>query len=217
MGVAAIAGAALIAGCGGDSEDTEEPRVPFQPRASLTAVGGTNRTEKPQFVIKVKARAGDANIRSAAVTLPPVVLVDQAAIGNICSRSELQTEDCAGHPRMGVARVVSPVYNGALEGPVYAVSGFGGLPHLAYILRGPAKVVLRGRILTKGARLQAGIEDIPNTPLDTFEFRIDGGKNGYLVLNQDICATDAMADAVFTGQGGERHREQIPLEADCGP
>ena len=213
MALAAIAGAALIAGCG-DSE-SEESSEPFKPSASLTAVGGTVRADKPEFVIRVESRAGDANIRSATVTLPAVVFVDQAAIGNLCSRSDLEADDCAGHPRMGVARVVSPAYDGVLKGPVYAVSGYGGLPHLAYVLDGPAKIQLHGRILTKGARLQAGIEEVPNTPLDTFEFRIDGGKDGYLVLSRDICRTEYLADLDFEGQSGETYTGQTTLQADC--
>ena len=213
--LAALAAAILIVGCGGGSESSE-PSVPFEPQASLRAIGGTVRTDKPQFVMRVKARPGDANIRSAAITLPPAVFVDQAAIVNLCSKRELKADDCAGRKRMGFARILSPAYGGALTGPVYAVSGFGGLPRLVYVLGGPAKVLLYGRIVTKGERIQAGVDNVPDTSLKTFELRIDGGKPGYLVISRNICRTKTTADASFTSQDGETYAQRIPLKASCG-
>jgi hypothetical protein len=211
----AVAAAFLIAGCGGDSED-ESVAEPFEPRASLTAVGGTVRTEKPALVMRVEARPGDAGIRAAAVTLPAAFIVDQTAVRNLCSERELEEDDCAGRKPIGVARIVSPVFDEALTGPVYPVSGSGGLPRLAYVLGGPAEILLRGRIAVEGSRIKASVDDAPNTPLETFELRIDGGKPGYLILSRDICQTETTADATFTSQDGETFEEQIPLAADCG-
>lgn len=211
----AVATTALLAGCGGDSED-ESVAEAFEPQATLTAIGGTARTDKPELVMRVEARPGDANIRSANVILPTAFLIDQTALGNLCSESELKADDCAGRKRMGVGRVVSPVYDEALTGPVYAVSGSGGLPRLAYVLSGrTAEILLRGRIGVKGARIEAGVDDAPDVPLQTFELRIDGGKPGYLVLSRDVCRTEATADATFASQDGETFEQQIPLAADC--
>lgn len=205
----------LLGGCGGDSE-SEPTSEPFEPQASLAAIGGTARTDKPEVVMRVEARPGDANIRSAAVTLPAAFIVDQTQLGNLCSEGELEAEDCAGRKRMGVARVVSPLYDEALTGPVYAVSGSGGLPRLAYVLGGPAEILLRGRIEVRGARIEAGVDDVPDVPMKTFELRIDGGKPGYLILSRDICRTEATADASFASQDGEAFEQEIPLAADCG-
>src|SRR5690349_17592091 len=76
--------AALLAGCGGGSETT--PSVPFSPSATLRAIGGTVRTQKPDFVLQVTTRPGDENMRSVAVRLPRVVLVDTGALGGLCTR-----------------------------------------------------------------------------------------------------------------------------------
>ncbi|HWM64072.1 MAG TPA: hypothetical protein VNP96_08825 [Solirubrobacterales bacterium] len=206
----------FLAGCGGGDEEDSEPREPFSPQATLTAIGGTKRTDKPEVVLRVKTRPGDTNIRSAAVTLPPVFVVEQAALGNLCSERELEANDCAGRKRLGVARVVSPTYSEALTGPVYPVSGSGGLPRLAYLLgEGPAGIVLRGRIAIRGVRIEAGVDDVPDVPMDTFELSITGGDPGYLILNQDICRREAIANASFTSQSGEAFERRIPLEADC--
>jgi hypothetical protein len=212
--VVAAATAFLVAGCGG-SDESSVRREPFEPRASLNAIGGTARTDKPVVAMRVEARSGDANIRSATVTLPSAFFVDQTALGNLCSERELEADDCAGRKRMGVARVVSPAYDEALTGPVYAVSGSGGLPRLAYVLHGPAEILLRGHIEVLRARIQAGVDDVPDTPLKSFELRIDGGEPGYLILSRDICRTGATADASFKSHDGEVFRQRIPLGADC--
>jgi hypothetical protein len=213
--LAVLSCAALLAGCGGDSGTSASTR-PFEPHATLRAIGGTVRTDKPRFVIRFEARPGDENIRSVNVNLPPVVLVDTTAIGRICSRSELKTDECAGSHRLGSARVVSPAYDGALSGPVYLVSGSGTLPGLAYLLSGPADVLLRGRVVSRGGRIQAGVDDVPDTPVKTFELTIDGGGSGYLVLSRNICGAEAVADGTFTSQAGQTLRQKIPLAADCG-
>jgi hypothetical protein len=214
--LAALATAIALAGCGGDSETTVST-APFEPQATLEAIGGTARTDKPEIVLRVEPRPGDANIRSVAVNLPPVVLVDTTAVGRICSESELESNGCAKSNRLGVARAVSPAYEGALSGPVYVVSGSsGGLPGLVYVLSGPADVQLRGRVVSKGGRMQAGVDDVPDTPLKSFELTIEGGRSGYLVLSRNICGAEAIADGIFTSQDDQTHRQKIPLEADCG-
>jgi hypothetical protein len=211
----AVVSALLLAGCGGDSETTGSG-ASFEPHASLEAVGGTKRTDKPELVLRVEARPGDENIRSVAVNLPPVVLVDTTAIGRICSETELESKQCEGRNALGAARVLSPAFDGPLSGPVYVVSGSGQLPGLVYLLSGPAEIELRGRVVSKGGRMQAGVDDVPDTPLKSFELAIKGGKSGYLVLSRNICGAEAFADGTFESQDGQTHRQRIPLEVkDC--
>ena len=212
--MAILALAILVTGCGGDSETTASAE-PFEPHATLKAAGGTARTDKPALLLRVEARPGDDNIRSVAVNLPPVVLVDTTAVGKICSERELEADSCADSSALGVARALSPAYDGALAGPVHIVSGSGTLPGLVYLLSGPADVQLRGRVVSKGGRMQASVEDVPDTPLKSFELTIKGGRPGYLVLSRNICGAEAVADGTFTSQDGRTHRQKIPLEADC--
>jgi hypothetical protein len=214
--LALAAAATAVAGCGGGGSETTTAGEPFQPQATLRAVGGTERTDKPSFAFRVVTRPGDANIRSVAVTLPKVVLVDATAISELCTRKELQSERCAGSQRLGFARVLSPAYKGPLSGPVYAVSGYGALPHLAYVLSGPADILLQGRVVSTGGRIQAGVDNVPDTPVKSFELTIAGGRHGYLVLSRNICAGAPVADSRFTSQEGEVVEEKTPLQASCG-
>jgi hypothetical protein len=216
---AATVAAMLAAGCGGDGEGDEagEQAKPFEPQATLTAIGDTKRTAKPELVLRVEARPGDANIRSANLTLPAAFIVDAEALSRLCSERELEVKRCAGRQPMGSARVVSPAYPKPLSGPVYAVTGSGGLPRLAFVLRGPVELLLRGRISVRGVRIQASVEDVPDTPLESFELRLSGGPNGYLVLSRDICGAPVSGDVSFVSQEDETFDRRLPLQADCGP
>jgi hypothetical protein len=214
-----LAVALLLSGCGEDSGDgeAEAEAEAFEPRVSIEAVGGAERTDKPEIAIRVEARPGDANIRSAAITLPTAFLADQAAFGNLCSEGRLEQDRCAGRQRMGTARAVSPAYDEPLSGPVYAVSGSGGLPRIAYVLAGGgAELLLRGDIDVVGRRIQATVEDVPDIPLGSFRLTLDGGKSGYLVLSRDICARPAFADVDLTGHDGQISAQRARIEADCG-
>jgi hypothetical protein len=211
-----LAIAVALAGCGGGSDSTTASR-PFSPNASLKAVGGTARTEKPAFVLTVDARPGDENILAASVMLPKVVLVDSEAITGFCTEKKLKADSCKGEPKLGAARVLSPAYETPLTGSVYAVTGSGRrLPRLAYLLHsGSTEVVLRGEILSEKGQIGASVEGIPDTPLKTFELKIDGGSGGYLILSRDLCKAEADAEGTFTSQAEQRRSEQVPLEASC--
>jgi len=213
----AVLAAATVSGCGGSDSDSETSSASFEPTATLRAAGESTRTEKPDFVLRVEARPGDENLRAVNVVLPPVALVDATAVSRICSRAELESDRCADREPLGFARVDSLAYDAPLAGDVFAVSGPDTrLPKLVFVLGGPVDVLLEGRIVSEGGRIGAGVDDIPNTSLRSFEFTINGGKSGYLILSRDICAGDPEADATFESQSGQVVRTKLPLEADCG-
>jgi hypothetical protein len=64
--------------------------------------------------------------------------------------------------------------------------------------------------------MTAGVEDVPDTPLESFELTIAGGRSGYLILSRDLCQGKPMATASFTSQDGQSRQEEIPLLASCG-
>ena len=70
------------------------------------------------------------------MTLPPAFSIDQRHLGNICSEKELAATHCKGKQGIGTATTTTPLLDNPLAGPVYAVSGSGGLPRLAFILDG---------------------------------------------------------------------------------
>src|SRR6185503_19053689 len=116
----------------------------FKPKMGVRYLGKrskTRRGDNPRLQFDLWTRRGDANLSSVAVTLPKSFAIDQRHLFNICAKAQLETELCHGRQAMGHASVNTPLLDHPLEGPVYAVSGFGKLPRLAFVLAGQVTLI----------------------------------------------------------------------------
>ena len=106
------------------------------------------------------------------MTLPSAFAIDQRHLGNICSEKELAANQCAGRTPIGKATTTTPLLDQPLTGPVYAVSGSGGLPRLAFILDGQVDLLPRAETKTdhQGRRrsLQTTVPVVPDAPIGHF-------------------------------------------------
>ena len=123
--------------------------LPFKPKMAIRQVGGrkaTSRAQDPSIRFDLWTRPGDANIKSLSVTLSKAFAIDQRHLGNLCSEAELARTKCAGRQAIGTASTTTPLLDVPLEGPVYAVSGSGGLPRLAFVLDGQVSLLPRADV-----------------------------------------------------------------------
>jgi hypothetical protein len=232
-GLANLAKPFQMAGCGS---------LPFAPSLAasiLNGRGGTTRSSHPALRVDVGGTPNGANILGADVLLPPAFQVDQANLGNLCSEAELASSRCAGRNTIGSATATTPLLDQPLSGPVYAVSGSGGLPRLAMILNGPAsqpvQLIVRADTVTRGNQIASVISAAPDAQINGFSLTIDGGSSGYLVNNTNLCTktkkakkkkgkkgkkkqvrTSQVASATFTGQNGAVSQRSATIAMDCG-
>ena len=197
--------------------------LPFKPKMTMKQVGGrrnTRRARNPQLQFDLRTRSGDANIKSLSVTLPSAFAIDQRHLGNICSEKELAADQCAGRSPIGKASTATPLLDQPLSGPVYAVSGSGGLPKLAFILNGQVNLVPRAetKTITKknAGLLETTVPVVPDAPIGHFSLTVFGGKTGYLVNTRDICAQTPVAKVAYTGQNDKTYSQKIKVKAACG-
>ena len=196
-------------------------RLGFKPKMTVRQLGGRKKTRARPEPAPCSSTCGpahgDANIKSVSVTLSNAFEIDQRHLGNICSEKELaekqmrrshpdrqgQDEDAAARP--------------AALGPVYAVSGSGGLPRLAFILDGQVKLVPRADTGHRQGRPAADRRPvIPDAPIGHFRLNIFGGKRGYLVNTRDICKQRPAVVIDFTGQNGKTRSQKIRVKTACG-
>jgi len=194
--------------------------LPFGPKITMKQLGGrkrTRRTTNPALQLDLRTRSGDANIKSVAVTLSTAFEIDQRHLGNICSEKELAASECAGRTPIGTAVTTTPLLDQPLKGPVYAVSGSGGLPRLAFILNGQVSLVPRADTDTvKGGRLRTIAPVVPDAAIGHFRLNIFGGKRGYLVNTRNLCASGITTKIDLTGQNGKVIHSNVPLKTTCG-
>jgi hypothetical protein len=194
-------------------------RLPFRPKMTMRQVGAKNtrRAENPALLLDLRTRPGDANIKSLSVTLSSAFEIDQRHLGNICSEKELTEKQCAGRTPIGMARTTTPLLDQPLEGPVYAVSGSGGLPKLAFVLNGQVSLVPRAETDTvKGGRLRTTVPVVPDAPIGHFSMTVFGGKAGYLINTRDLCAHTPVTKVAYTAQNGKTRTESVRVQAACG-
>jgi hypothetical protein len=195
-------------------------RLPFKPKMTMRQLGGrknTKRSRNPELQIDLNTRPGDANVKSISVILSSAFEIDQRHLGNICSEKELTEKQCAGRTPIGKASTTTPLLDKPLSGPVYAVSGSGGLPRLAFILNGQVNLVPRADTKTaSGGRLQTTVPVVPDAPIGHFRLNVFGGKTGYLINTRDICAHTPVAQVAYTGQNDKTRTEAVKIKAACG-
>jgi hypothetical protein len=194
--------------------------LPFKPKMTVRRIGHqVKRSSNPSLRFDLTTRPGDANIRSMSVILAPAFAIDQRHLGNICSEKELAATQCAGRAPIGKATTTTPLLEQPLSGPVYAVSGSGGLPKLAFVLDGQIDLLPRAEtrsIVKKGAgSLKTTVPVVPDAPIGHFELTVFGGKGGYLVNTRDLCSKNPVTRVEFTAQNNKTYAQSAKLAGGC--
>jgi hypothetical protein len=188
----------------------------FKPQIALKLKGGTKRGDYPSLRAVVTPRPGDANIGSAAVTLPPSVFLAQNHIDTVCTRPQLEAEACPAGSIYGHATAVTPLLEEPMSGNVYLRSSTNLLPDLVTVLHGRGvRIVLEGRIDSKNGGIRGTFEGLPDAPVSKFTIVFNGGKKGLLVNAANLCTSTELASARFVGQDNTGEALKPKLQARC--
>jgi hypothetical protein len=170
----------------------------FAPRIELRLKGGTRRGHFPALQAIATARAGDANIARAAVTLPPSIFLAQEHVKTICGRRQYEARTCPAGSVYGRARAFTPLLDEPMEGPVYLRASDNLLPDLVASLSGRGiDIAVVGRIDSHKGRLRATYDLLPDAPVSKFTMNLRGGKRSLLVNSDDICRAPAATAQVI--------------------
>jgi hypothetical protein len=191
--------------------------LPFGPKLFLRAFGATKRAKNPKLRAILVARRGDANISSAAVTLPKSMILDQGAISKVCTRVQFAAQQCPSSSIYGFAEATSPLLDGPLKGPVYLRSSSNPLPDLVAALHGQVDIELAGRTDSVNGRIRNTFDTVPDVPVSRFVLTIRGGKKkGLLVNSQNLCARKQFAKLNLTAQNGKKlTKKKLKLRTPC--
>jgi hypothetical protein len=193
----------------------------FSPKMTVTQLGGrksTQRGKQPSLQFDLDTTPGDANLKSVAVTLPRAFEIDQSHLGNLCSKSQLETDHCAGRQPIGTVKDETPLLEAPLQGNAYAVTGLGGgvLPHVVFILGGQVTVMPQGESKTiDNGELKTTIPVIPDVPIGHFRLTLFGGGQGYLSNTQSLCSSPTVSTVEIDAQNGKRLTEHVKTKTAC--
>ncbi len=188
----------------------------FKPRIGLKMKGGTKRGDYASLQVVVRPRAGDANIRSAQVTLPPSLFLEQGNIKTICTKAQFASHNCPPGSVYGHVRAFTPLLEDPMEGPAYLRSSSHTLPDLVFVLRGHGvEVDVAGRIDSIKGGIRGTFPTIPDAPVSKFVLKMNAGKRGVLVNAENLCKRKQLARARFVGHANRGWRLQPELKAKC--
>jgi hypothetical protein len=190
--------------------------LPFKPKLSFRLKGGTKRGDFPALRATLKARPGDANLAKAVVALPKSEFLEQGHIGTVCTRVQFAADNCPAASIYGNATATTPLLDEPVSGPVYLRSSSNELPDLVIALKGEISVNAVGRIDSVNGGIRTTFETIPDTPIDTFTLRMQGGKKGLFVNSRNLCLKPARADVKFFGQNGKVAKSKPKMGISCG-
>ncbi len=193
-------------------------RLGFKPQLSFKLKGGTKRGDFPALEAILRARPGDANIARSTVVLPRSEFIEQGHIRTVCTRPQFAADQCPAGSIYGKAKATSPLFDEALEGPVYLRSNGGErvLPDLVVSLDGKIDVTLAGFIDSVKGRVRNTFDVIPDAPVTEFKLSMQGGKKGLLVNHLNLCKVTSRADVKFVGQNGKVAKSRPKMGTSCG-
>ena len=190
----------------------------FQPKLSLSVKGPTRRGGYQRLRVTVVPRAGDADIASAAVTLPPSLFLAQNHIRTICSRGQSASGNCPSASMIGSAVAQTPLLSDPLVGPVYLRSSDNPLPDLVMDLRGTdgLRIVVECRVDSFRRGLRGRCENLPDAPVTRFTMTIFGGNRSILQSAADLCREPQVGNARLVGQAnlGRAFRPQLAVRCN---
>ena len=212
----------------GDQGATSNVSVPFQvancadlpyaPKLSLRLSGGLARLGHPAIHALLRTHSGEANSGRVSVALPPNEQLDNAHVGNICTRVGFAQGACPASSVIGTAEAITPLLDNPLKGNVYLrADPAHKLPDIVAALKGQIDVELVGRVdSTKAGGLRTSFETLPDAPVTRFRLDLDGGGKGLIVNSESVCSKIGPAVMRMEGQNGRRLNRNLALGASCG-
>jgi hypothetical protein len=181
--------------------------------------GPVARRSHPSLKATLTARPGDANIAAAQVKLPKAAFLDNAHIGQVCTRPQFSAHQCPAGSIYGKATATTPLLGYTLAGPVYLrANPAHKLPDLVVGFQGPAsqpiEIELAGKTDSVKGALRNTFEAVPDVPVSKFSLELFGGKKGLIEMSSGFCA-HPNADVKFTGQNGKESASTPKVSAKC--
>jgi hypothetical protein len=191
----------------------------YKPSLHARLFGATNRGAHPRLRGVFQAKPGEAGTARIAAALPHSEFIDQAHFRTICTRVQFAAKQCPAGSIYGHVKVITPLLDYPLEGPVYLRSSTHELPDVVAAVHGPPsqpiEIESAGRVDSVNGGLRIRFQSVPDAPISKIVFTAQGAKKGLFQNSTDICRGANRIDLKLDGQNGKTHDAKPLLKADC--
>jgi len=193
--------------------------LPYEPGLSARLKGPTHRGAHPSLRTVFSAKPGETNTARLSFALPHSEFIDQAHFRTICTRVQFAAKACPAGSVYGQAKVVTPLLDQPLEGPVYLRSSSNELPDVVFALHGPPsmpiEVDLDGRVDSVHGGIRFVFDAVPDAPLTEATVTAQGAKKGLFQNSTELCRATHRITLKLDGQNGKTHDIRPRLRAKC--
>jgi hypothetical protein len=188
-------------------------KLGFGPRLAVAVQG--RGTRHPGLAIRIRPRAGDANMRSVTVKLPSLLKRTEEGGPVPCSRHSFAAGTCPESSRVGSARSLTPMLSTPLRGTAYMVRGSDvGPPQIWTSLEGQGMRLTVRSVLsaTSDGQLRNTVVGLPDQPLTAFTMHIRGGRSSLLSATTPACDArreQLIAASTARAQNGMQHKQLL--------
>jgi hypothetical protein len=189
--------------------------LPFKPRFSAFSNARTSKRFGASLRVLVGQPAGDANMKSVAVTLPKRLPSRLATLKLACSASTFAANPgaCPQGSRVGGVSVTTPTLPDRLTGPAYFVShGGAAFPDLDLVLKGDGvTVILVGNTNISRKITHTTFRSLPDVPIHSFEMRLPTGPRSALAATGSLCRHRLFMPTTIVAQNGKTIRQRTRI------
>jgi hypothetical protein len=201
--------------------------LPFHPGFNVSTQAKASKQSGASLGVGVTSGAGQANIRSVAVSLPKQLPARLSTIQQACPEATYNQNpaSCPAGSDIGTATAITPVLSSPLVGPAYLVShGGAAFPNLVIILQGEGITLdLVGSIDIKNGITSSTFGTVPDAPIGSFQLTLPEGPHSGLAANlpakakNDFCGQSLTMPTTITGQNGAQIAQRTRIAVSGCP
>ncbi len=194
-------------------------QLAYNPTVSAVISGSTRNGGRPKISTSVLEGPGQAASKRVTLTLPLTIQPDLELINKIqCTLDQQKANACPKTSIVGSATAKTPLLPIPLTGAVYILQTPSGYPSLRLTLA-PLGTTVIGTTTLVGQKLTTTFDNLPDTPLSSFELDFFGGKGGITLLGADLCQGAAqIANGEFLGHNGKTKNVRSVIQiVGCKP
>ncbi|HEX5375932.1 MAG TPA: hypothetical protein VFW48_07215 [Solirubrobacterales bacterium] len=191
-------------------------KLGFDPGLAVVAQGGG--AKHPGLAIRIRPRAGDANMRSLTVKLPSLLERTDEGGPVPCSRQSFAAGACSEGSRVGSARALTPLLSTPLRGTAYMVRGSDvGAPQIWTSLEGQGMRMTVKSVLSAASngQLRNTVVGLPDQPLTAFTMHMRGGRGSLLSAATGACDArpeQLIAASTARAQNGMQRKQPLRMQ-----
>ncbi|HEX6752997.1 MAG TPA: hypothetical protein VF093_05370 [Solirubrobacterales bacterium] len=191
-------------------------KLGFDPGLAVAVQG--RGAKHPGLAIRIRPRAGDANMRSVTVKLPSLLERTDGGGPIPCSRQSFALGACPEASRVGSARALTPLLSTPLRGTAYVVRGSDvGPPQIWTSLEGQGMRLTVRSVLSAASngQLRNTVVGLPDQPLTALTMNIRGGGSSLLSAATPACDArreQLIAASAARAQNGMQHKQLLRVQ-----